>query len=249
MVPFRSSAAAGGRRGNGASGLSSPGVFFCGPRVGRSGMSESKRRALPRERAGERADAREALEWARETQAQMVDLKFCDLLGTWQHMTLPIRAFDESAFDEGLGFDGSSIRGWQGISESDMLLMPDADDRDPRPVHRGADALAHLRDRRPGHARAVRTGPAPGRAEGRGVPALDRHRGHRVLRARSASSSSSTRSRTTLGPNRAHYEVDSAEGHWNSGKPGPRLHGAREGGLLPAGAARHAARPPHARWC
>ena len=57
---------------------------------------------------------------------QMVDLKFCDLLGTWQHMTLPISAFDESAFDEGLGFDGSSIRGWQGISESDMLLMPDA---------------------------------------------------------------------------------------------------------------------------
>src|SRR5438067_7614387 len=70
-------------------------------------------------------DAREALEWARETTAKMVDLKFCDLLGTWQHVTLPIAAFDEEAFDEGLGFDGSSIRGWQGISESDMLLMPD----------------------------------------------------------------------------------------------------------------------------
>src|SRR5947208_9757372 len=69
--------------------------------------------------------AREALEWAGETRAQMVDLKFCDLLGTWQHMTLPIQAFDESPFDDGLGFDGSSIRGWQGISESDMLLLPD----------------------------------------------------------------------------------------------------------------------------
>ena len=69
---------------------------------------------------------RTALEWSRETRAAMVDLKFCDLLGTWQHMTLPIRALDESAFDDGLGFDGSSIRGWQGISESDMLLMPDA---------------------------------------------------------------------------------------------------------------------------
>src|ERR687896_1608807 len=72
-------------------------------------------------------DAREALEWAGETRAAMVDLKFCDLLGTWQHVTLPIRAFDESAFDEGLGFDGSSIRGWQGIQESDMLLMPQAE--------------------------------------------------------------------------------------------------------------------------
>ena len=53
---------------------------------------------------------REALEWAGETQATMVDLKFCDLLGAWQHMTLPLAAFDESAFDEGLGVDGSSIR-------------------------------------------------------------------------------------------------------------------------------------------
>ena len=72
-------------------------------------------------------EPRAALEWSRETRAAMVDLKFCDLLGTWQHVTLPLRAFDESAFDEGLGFDGSSIRGWQGIEESDMLLLPQAD--------------------------------------------------------------------------------------------------------------------------
>ena len=71
-------------------------------------------------------EPRAALEWSRETSAAMVDLKFCDLLGTWQHVTLPVGSFDESAFDEGLGFDGSSIRGWQGIAESDMLLMPDA---------------------------------------------------------------------------------------------------------------------------
>ena len=55
----------------------------------------------------------------------MVDLKFTDLLGTWQHVSLPLSAIDEAAFEEGLGFDGSSIRGWKGISESDMLLMPD----------------------------------------------------------------------------------------------------------------------------
>ena len=67
-------------------------------------------------------DAREALEWASETRAAMVDLKFCDLLGTWQHMTLPVRALEESAFDEGLGFDGSSIRGWQGIQESENYV-------------------------------------------------------------------------------------------------------------------------------
>src|SRR3954452_16674995 len=72
-------------------------------------------------------EGEDVLEWAQETRAAMVDLKFCDLLGTWQHMTLPVRAFDDSAFDEGLGFDGSSIRGWRGISESDMLLMPQAE--------------------------------------------------------------------------------------------------------------------------
>src|SRR5207247_10265800 len=71
-------------------------------------------------------EPRAALEWSRETSAAMVDLKFCDLLGTWQHVTMPIASFGESAFDDGLGFDGSSIRGWQGIAERDMLLMPDA---------------------------------------------------------------------------------------------------------------------------
>ncbi|MBV9838494.1 MAG: glutamine synthetase beta-grasp domain-containing protein, partial [Solirubrobacterales bacterium] len=56
----------------------------------------------------------------------MVDLKFVDLPGTWQHMTLPLGALDADDFESGLGFDGSSIRGFQEIHESDMLLMPDA---------------------------------------------------------------------------------------------------------------------------
>src|SRR5881396_1877354 len=88
-------------------------------------MSELESRHYLTNGEATKPDAREAIEWAAETRAQMVDLKFCDLLGAWQHMTLPLAAFDESAFDEGLGFDGSSIRGWQGIAESDMLLMPD----------------------------------------------------------------------------------------------------------------------------
>src|SRR6187399_2659269 len=116
-------------------------------------------------------DAREAIEWAGETRATMVDLKFCDLLGTWQHVTLPLTAFDESAFDDGLGFDGSSIRGWQAIQDSDMLLLPD-----PRPGHGGADSLARLRDRRPHLARAVREGPARRREARRGAPARERDR-------------------------------------------------------------------------
>jgi glutamine synthetase len=67
----------------------------------------------------------EVLKFARERGARMVDLKFVDMPGTWQHFSVPLSAFTEDAFDEGLGFDGSSIRGFQEINESDMLLMPD----------------------------------------------------------------------------------------------------------------------------
>lgn len=68
---------------------------------------------------------REVLEYARQHQLQIVDFKFVDLLGTWQHFSIPVTELEEDIFIEGLGFDGSSIRGFQHIDESDMLLMPD----------------------------------------------------------------------------------------------------------------------------
>jgi len=68
----------------------------------------------------------EVLKFAADRDVEMVDLKFVDLPGTWQHMSLPLRALDAGDFEAGLGFDGSSIRGFQEIHESDMLLMPDA---------------------------------------------------------------------------------------------------------------------------
>jgi glutamine synthetase len=167
----------------------------------------------------DRPEPKETLEFAGRTQAQMVDLKFCDLLGTWQHVTLPLSAFDESAFDEGLGFDGSSIRGWQGISESDMLLMPDASSavldpfcetptlslvceivdpitrepygKDPRRIAKRAEE--HLRE----------TGIADTAYFG---PECEFF----VLDSVSYE----------LADHKSHYEIDSAEGHWNSGTPG-----------------------------
>ncbi|PXY17630.1 type I glutamate--ammonia ligase [Prauserella sp. PE36] len=57
---------------------------------------------------------------------QFVDVRFCDLPGIMQHFTVPAKAFDAEAFEEGLAFDGSSVRGFQSIHESDMLLLPDA---------------------------------------------------------------------------------------------------------------------------
>jgi len=69
---------------------------------------------------------KEFFEFAKEHGAEMVDLKFCDLLGTWQHCSYPIDTWDEGTFEDGVGFDGSSIRGWQAINQSDMLAVPDA---------------------------------------------------------------------------------------------------------------------------
>jgi len=68
---------------------------------------------------------REVIEFAREQGVKFVDYKFVDLVGTWQHFSTPISELEESTFEDGLGFDGSSIRGFQKIHESDMLLMPD----------------------------------------------------------------------------------------------------------------------------
>jgi len=68
---------------------------------------------------------KEFFAFAKEHKAEMVDLKFTDLLGSWQHCSFPIETWDADTFKEGVGFDGSSIRGWQAINVSDMLAVPD----------------------------------------------------------------------------------------------------------------------------
>jgi glutamine synthetase len=69
---------------------------------------------------------RQVLEYCKSEKLQIVDLKFVDLFGTWQHFSLPVTELAEDLFSEGIGFDGSSIRGFQHIHESDMLLIADA---------------------------------------------------------------------------------------------------------------------------
>jgi len=168
---------------------------------------------------GEQPAPREALEWAGQTQAQMVDLKFCDLVGSWQHVTLPLSAFDESAFDEGLGFDGSSIRGWQGISESDMLLMPDPSSAllDPFAEAPTLSLVCEIAD--------------PVTKEG-----YDKDPRRVAKRAEEYLNETGIADTAYFGPeceffvldtvsyeladHKSHYEIDSAEGHWNSGMTG-----------------------------
>ena len=71
------------------------------------------------------ANADELLKYIKDEGVEMVDVRFCDLPGVMQHFTVPTSSFDQSVFDDGLSFDGSSIRGFQAIHESDMSLFPD----------------------------------------------------------------------------------------------------------------------------
>lgn len=68
---------------------------------------------------------REVLEFAKKNKVQIVDLKFVDLIGTWQHFSIPVNELTEGLFKDGSGLDGSSIRGWKAINNSDMLVVPD----------------------------------------------------------------------------------------------------------------------------
>ena len=70
-------------------------------------------------------DAKGVLEFASKNNVKILDLRFVDLPGIWQHVSFPISELTEDSFKEGFGFDASSIRGWASIHESDMLLMPD----------------------------------------------------------------------------------------------------------------------------
>jgi glutamine synthetase len=69
----------------------------------------------------------DALSLIKEKEAKFVDLRFTDTKGKEQHVTVPVGVVDEGFFEDGKMFDGSSIAGWKGINESDMILMPDAD--------------------------------------------------------------------------------------------------------------------------
>ena len=68
---------------------------------------------------------RDVLKLVESKQVQFIDLRFMDFPGQWKHFTVPAEVLDESVFEDGHGFDGSSIRGWKAINASDMLVIPD----------------------------------------------------------------------------------------------------------------------------
>jgi glutamine synthetase len=166
------------------------------------------------------ANPEELLRYLRNEGVKFVDVRFCDLPGVMQHFTVPVESFDESVFSDGLAFDGSSIRGFQQIHESDMLLLPDvatafvdpfrvektvalnffiydpftreAYSRDPRNVARKAETYLASS----GIADTAYFGPE---AEFYIFDSI----------------------RHSTGPNEAFYYIDSVEGWWNSGREEP----------------------------
>ncbi|MGE3467061.1 MAG: glutamine synthetase beta-grasp domain-containing protein, partial [Pyrinomonadaceae bacterium] len=70
-------------------------------------------------------NAKNVLTYASDQEARFVSVRFTDLIGAWHHLTFPIEQLSEDSFEDGFGFDASSLRGWAAIHESDMLLVPD----------------------------------------------------------------------------------------------------------------------------
>src|SRR5260370_25733027 len=90
--------------------------------------------AVVEKKAVSKTSPREVLERAKAEGVEVVDVRFVDLPGTWQHFSLPLGELDVASFADGLGFDGSSIPGFQSIDASDMLLVPDPDSATIDPV-------------------------------------------------------------------------------------------------------------------
>ena len=140
---------------------------------------------------------------AKEAGAQIVDLRFTDLPGQVQHLSLPIHELTEDKFAEGQPFDGSlgpRVPGDPGVGHAPG---PRPGHRVHGPVHQARHAQHHVLREGPDHGRGLQPRPSQHRAEGRAVPEADRHRRRRRSGARRPSSTSSTRSATTRTSSRA----------------------------------------------
>jgi glutamine synthetase len=166
---------------------------------------------------------KEVLEFAAKNEAVMVDLKFMDFPGLWQHFSVPIGELSEASFEEGFGFDGSSIRGWQPINASDMLVVPDADTAvmDPFMAHPTLSLICNI---------VQPTTREPYTRDPRFVArkAEDYLRqtgfGDTAFVGPEAEFFVFEDVRFDQGPNHGSYFVDSTEGSWNTGRDeGPNL--------------------------
>jgi glutamine synthetase len=161
---------------------------------------------------------RQVLSLVAERKVKIVDLRFMDFPGIWQHLSVPVEKLTEESFEEGFGFDGSSIRGWQQIHLSDMLIVPDATTAFIDPFRKESTLVLICDVRDP-------------------VTGLEYPRDPRMVakRAESFLRQSGIADTCFMGPeaeffvfdeirydagtNFAYYHIDSDEGRWNTGRP------------------------------
>ncbi len=160
---------------------------------------------------------KQVLDLVKEKKAEFVDLKFNDFLGIWQHFTVPIDELSEEVFEEGLGFDGSSIRGWQAIHASDMLVIPDANTAvvDPFMAHPTVSLICDIVD------------PITKEPYSRD-PRNIAKKAEKYLKATGVGDTAYygpepeffifDEVRYDAGVNHAFYKIDSVEGQWNTGR-------------------------------
>ncbi|GGD31444.1 type I glutamate--ammonia ligase [Nocardioides daphniae] len=168
------------------------------------------------------ANSDELLKYIKDEGVEMVDVRFCDLPGIMQHFTVPASSFDESVFKDGLGFDGSSIRGFQAINESDMNLFPDPSTAYLDPfraaktlvvnmfIHDPITGEQYSRDPRNIAKKALAYLASTGIAD-------------TAYFAPEAEFYIFDQVRYSTGVNESYYHIDSVEGWWNSGKEGDNL--------------------------
>jgi len=162
-------------------------------------------------------NAKQALEFGKKNNCVMVDLRFTDWPGTWQHCSFPIDFIDEAVFEDGMGFDGSSIRGWQSIHESDMLMVPDPATAFIDPFYKHPtlvficnilDPITHERYSRDPRYIATK---AENYLKQSGI-------GDTAFIGPEAEFFIFSDARFSTGPDHGFYSVDSPEGSWNSGR-------------------------------
>jgi len=165
----------------------------------------------------------EVLAFAKAKAVKMVDLKFMDFPGMWQHYSRPIQQLSEASFEDGFGFDGSSIRGWQPIHASDMLVVPDPTTAviDPFMAVPTLSLICNIVD--PVTKEAYSRDPryiaqkAEAYLKSTGI-------GDAAYYGPEAEFFIFDEIRYDCGPNRAFYHIDSIEGFWNTGRDeGPNL--------------------------
>jgi glutamine synthetase len=168
------------------------------------------------------ANSDELLKYLTDEGVDMVDVRFCDLPGIMQHFTVPVSSFDQSVFDDGLNFDGSSIRGFQAINESDMTLLPDPTTAYLDPFRTAKTLVVNFFIHDPITGEAYSRDPrniarkAMAYLTSTGV-------GDTAYFAPEAEFYIFDSVRYSTGVNEGYYHIDSVEGWWNSGKEGDNL--------------------------